>query len=799
MKWKLFFAALINLVWVSIPQNIIGCGPGIDPYDYYTSFFSTTLPEAKAYQPFYYTGYSFLYDTQEPVSPAEVLANEWAAYCGKPVTDRDALAFVTKFKYDELKKLYTHIEKKQPLVVSTAVKVNTMSNYFIRSRDLEGLGYVMYAKQVEPFVTGDYNDWEAIQRDSLKMDKLMRNGRQLYNAAKTDFFKLKYGYQVMRLAHYSGNYTAAIQTYDELVKGNPTASVLQPMSLALKAGALFRTGNTMQSAYLFSKAFSAAPVKRVSNYISFDWAIDSQKSREDYLALCANNKEKADMLALFALGTASWETGTMQKIYQLNPAADVLQVLAIREINKLEELYLTPMLSNENGGKTFFYSWNGGMNDSAMQANRAEAKKLQQFLHTIAAENKAPNPALFEIGAAYTALMQKDYTDARSLLDKAKAMDLSPKLNDQWQLTNLLLTVNATDKVDEKFEEQILPSVKWLAQKALADKQEGDGWSRPPSQWKMFYRNLMSEVMAKRYRQQGDRYKEALAVGSAEYIANGGKASQYGSMAADFLHNQSSSKDVETLYAYLNAKNKKPYADFLSTNNALKLAEGIDFAGTTYLRDNNYSKAMEWFAKSPATSAGIIEKDPFKELMWDQEERLPGDKVKTTKLAFAKEMQQLQALVKSDKAKAADHLYKMALGYYNTTYYGYAWELVEYYRSGSDGYYIPKDATEFQKNYYGCYKAHDYFKMAMDASNNKEFKAKCLFMMAKCAQKQIRQPQYEDFSYEKWEEYDAARKKYYSVFMNNKYFPQLKSDYGNTAFFKEAFNTCSYLRDFDIR
>jgi len=32
--------------------------------------------------------------------------------------------------------------------------------------------------------------------------------------------------------------------------------------------------------------------------------------------------------------------------------------------------------------------------------------------------------------------------------------------------------------------------------------------------------------------------------------------------------------------------------------------------------------------------------------------------------------------------------------------------------------------------------------------------------------------------------------------MNNKYFPQFVKEYGNTAFYKEAFNSCSYLRDF---
>mgnify|MGYP001549549114 FL=1 len=71
-------------------------------------------------------------------------------------------------------------------------------------------------------------------------------------------------------------------------------------------------------------------------------------------------------------------------------------------------------------------------------------------------------------------------------------------------------------------------------------------------------------------------------------------------------------------------------------------------------------------------------------------------------------------------------------------------------------------------------------------------------MMAKCAQKQIRRPQYEDFNYN-WEQYDAGIKSYYREFRNNQYFPRLKSEYADTRFYREAFNTCSYLRDFDIK
>jgi len=158
-------------------------------------------------------------------------------------------------------------------------------------------------------------------------------------------------------------------------------------------------------------------------------------------------------------------------------------------------------------------------------------------------------------------------------------------------------------------------------------------------------------------------------------------------------------------------------------------------------------------------------------------------------------MLRLQKSIETDKVNAAKNLYKMAHGFYNMTYYGHAWQLVQYYRSGSDGYYIPNDATSFQKEYYGCFKASEFFEKAMNASTDKNFKAGCLFMMAKCSQKQIHRPQYDEYA-NNYDKMDIAEQKYFENFKHSKYFPQLVKEYSTTAFYKEALTSCSYLRDF---
>jgi len=794
MNWKLFITACVSGFFISFPQNIIGCGGEMDPYDYYKSFFHNNLPDAKGYRPFYYTGYNFLYDDNEPVSVSTLLSEEWAGYCGDPVKPKDALLLVNRFSAKDLSNLYYHIEKNQPLKIPDSVGRNEMTKYFIRQKDLEAMGYLLYAKQVEPQVTWGNDNWDPPARDSMKMAKLIRNGQQLYAAAKKDLFRIKYAYQVLRLAHYSGRYEEVIRLYDEWkVESNNSSPLLSPLCLALKAGALFRTGQRVESAYLFSKAFSAGTAKGISNYLGFTWSIKRDGPREIYLERCRNDKERAGMLGLFALNSTGDERETIQQIYSLYPASDILEVLAVREIGKLEEKYLTPRFQKQAGGFSFNNVYMPEYSDSTISASGAEIKQLAALLHKIAREGKNPNAGLFETAAAYAAYMIQDYKTAREYLDAGTKMNLGGKALDQMMLTRLLVTISEQNNINGNFEEQILPSVQWLEKKAKEEKPTTAGYWEI-NQWADFYRNLMTEVLAKRYHAAQDLQKEVLCMGAAEKMNSWGLFSS----AATFMRDRFGSADVEKLYALMTRNGNNAFEKYLLANNTLTINDVTDFAGTAYLREHQYDKAIEWFGKVKDKKKITITTNPFIDLLYDQESELPADaKFSITKMAFSQEMKKLLEQAQSDKANTAKHLYKYALGLYNMTYYGHAWKLVEYYRSGSDGYAIPKDATPFKKEYYSAEMARQYFEKAMNAATDKNFKARCLFMMAKCSQKQLHQPQYSDYKGDNyWDQMEADRKAYWVKFKDNAYFPQLLREYGNTPFFKEALTSCSYLRDF---
>ena len=107
----------------------------------------------------------------------------------------------------------------------------------------------------------------------------------------------------------------------------------------------------------------------------------------------------------------------------------------------------------------------------------------------------------------------------------------------------------------------------------------------------------MNEILAQRYHRQGDFYKEALVVGAADWMT--AYSGNYDwSNGINFLSDNLISKDLEKLFDLFNNKNPSDLERFQLTHNTIKKAAGTEFAGTAYLREYNYAKAITWFKKS---------------------------------------------------------------------------------------------------------------------------------------------------------------------------------------------------------
>jgi hypothetical protein len=798
MNWKKCSIVCINLAFLAFPYNIIGCAGGdADPYDYFVSFFSKSNTDVKGYEPFYYTNYRFLYQDEEPVSTADITSAEWVNYGNNSFTTKDAYAFVCQYARKDLSSLYFNLEKNQPLQIPDSVRNNGMTKFFTTGKDLEALGYIMYAKQVEPNVTGNWSEWEPIERDAEKMGKLIKNGQQLHAVAKNNAIKLRLAYQVLRLAHYSKRYAECLQWYEELVKPNTTQSVLQDLCLGLKAGSLMRTGKDKEAAYIFSQLFSKNEFKRVSNYMSFDWCVKrfEESNRAACLALCKTNEEKANMLGLFILGSNEQELPALKKIIQLSSKATLLEILTIREMNKLEEYYFTPALQFQQGKQEASINYNTiNRTDTTFLAWQKEGKEFTAFCQQAAAQ-KTANKGFYSLAAAHAALISGDYTTSRKLLDDAKKLSLSPKLQDQWAMSNLLLTINSKPDMDAAFEDQLLPSIQWLEKKATTDQE-----------YAKFYRRLFSDLITAKYAKNNNTVKQLLATGVADwvntqYVKEGW--GYYGTHALDLLRYHLTGQQVEQLVQLMESKKLSAFDKYLISHNSFSKDDVNDVAGTAFLRQFDFATAEKWFSKvSPAyykseTYTTYLAANPFADLIEDTHAPTSQDIQKFTKLSFSKKMSALEQEIKTNKEpeKLAKAYYELAKGLYHMSYWGNSWLLVHYDWSGNDGLKGPSDTKPGDKEYYGVYRSEEYYMKAYDLTQDKNFKARCLFMAAKCDQKQIPIPTYSQFK--DYNDYDKAQAAYAKkIQVNKQYFPLLVKDYSATAFYKEAFNTCSYLKDY---
>lgn len=794
MNWKHCFTVLTSLFLLCFPYNIIGCGGGEDPYDYYTSFFSQKLAGDESFRPFYYTSYRFLYDEMEPISTKELTSEEWISYSHQAATKKDVQHFVLKYSFKQMSAIYNHIEKNIALSVPDSVQQNSFTKWLIANKDLEALGYLMYAKQTEPFVTGDEDMWTDPNRDPIKMKALTKKGIQLWTAAKKDFIRLRYGYQITRLAHYSEQYEDCIKYYESYIQPNQTASVLQDLAVGLKAGALKHLGKREEAAYLFCQLFAQKGIKRRSNYVSFIFSTRDEElggiEKEKVLAYCKTNEEKANVTAIYAMSSVNNNLADLKEIYSLAPTSPLLELLTIREVNKLEEKYLHPSLEKEKGNQ-IMYSWTlvGWDNDkpnydSLYNESQQQVKAMISFCHQIAQNNLVPNKGLFEIAAAYTAYMIKDLSQAKTLLASAEKMKLTPAMKDQWMLTSLLVTLNEHKTLDAAFEQQLLPSVQWLEKKAASDEE-----------WKKFYRNLFSEIIAIKYHQQHDIEKEVLSLGVADKMIG-----NYMNPAITFLRTKMLSKDVERLHLLMVSKTLSPWENYLLKSNSFTADDVADIAGTAYIREQDWNNAEKWLKQiskhyyKTENYSYYLAANTFADLTYDTHAPTSQDTVKYSKLKFVQKMKQLvQQITSGNPQQQALAYYQMGNGLYQASYWGNSWMLQEYGWSGNDGVSNNYEKGNWKREYYGVYQAEANYLKAKELSKDISFQARCTWMAAKCSQKQLSVPTYESFT--DYDLYNKAYEQYGKDIRKNKYYSAFVKTYSKTTFYKEVFNSCVYLRD----
>lgn len=759
--WVIYCVSFIGCFCAMIAIDL-ACGGEVDPYDYYTSFFHSNIKGGKEYKPFYFTNYLFLYDETEPENEEDINAGEWAAYLGAKPAD------VSKAMY--------HLDKPADSLLlagylKTGAKLadSLAGNTFLKALagNNSALKYYRFAKGIEKVANITYNRWDPKPLDTIALRDAGESAFKSAETEKDSFIKLRYYYQAQRLLHYAHAYNQAKAVYDRYITAIPAQSHVKGWAMALKAGEERRMGDMVKAAYLFSKVFAQYPERRLQAYRNYRYM---NVKPEAIIPLATNKTERAVIYAIDGFGNPELTIEPLKKVYEYEPTSPMVAVLLVREVNKLEEQYLTPKLQHTQSTP-----------DSARSV--AHLQLLKAFCKQLAGDKSYPDANLAQLAAAYLCWMHNDTDEGSELLKSFYNVKLDDKLNDQKQIIQLLLTSQKIEMLNQVNEATLLPGLKWLESKVDEEQQavKHQNYDFTPMPFTTTSRNFYREILAPAYMRQCDTTMAALAL------------SKSGNMMG-FWQTQLHSNHVRTLMRYRLIPPANPYLNFLTEKLATQSTSDLyELLGTTYLREHNYPAAMAALRHVNAATLNNADNhtpaDPFIELINDYPKMYRyGQSKGLNKLQFAIAMNTLEQNIIKDPANTASYYYKLGAGLYNTSTYGNAWYLISYSWSAYD--FGREKINDYDDDYIKTTSAEKYFLKAAQLSKTQEFKARCIFMAAKCRQKQVTRPS--------WglPDFDSLDKAYMAQIKSSPYFEDLKRRYNKTAFYKKAVSECSYLKDY---
>ncbi len=793
MNWKKSITISISAVSILLLARFAySCIGGLVYYDY-PSFFGNKATEKVAYRPFFYISEDLYYNNREDRNQddADLLnaANikEWQTYTKANILADDIDSVLNSFNLKDL----INVSNGRQAIVAPAKKNNAFTRWLAANNSNGAANYLVYAKQCEPYVTA--NDWDTLTVNRAASEILINKGLAMVPKTGDNFLRLRYAFQIIRLAFYNKQYARTLALFDQLVGNAQEPSLTLARCIGFKAGVHYKQTKYAQAAYLYSKMFDASDGLKRTAMVSFVWSATSNDSLKNTvaaaMAFCKNNHERAVITVMQALREYNEALPLIQKAYQLDPAIKGIDVLVNREINKVEERYQTQKLYKENGPLYDRYAryYDQDQQDpqtlAEYKAYPAYLNRLNDFALQMTLDKENSSTAFWYLTSAYINYMLHNTKGMNGALQLANKFTMGNQEKQLNQILLLLYAIQNQPTITPGLEDELLPQLQAL------DKLSGQN-----SDAENNLKNIMNYLLAPKYLQQKDTAKALYCMLYSEREING---EGIGNSVVDqafqdrpgVILDRMTITSLQGIEAFAANTNKTPFEAWLVLNNGYDKKALAELEGTKNLRMYNFKAAESIFATIPN-----LDKLPFPYEMRinDYEDTVyrQDTALLNNKYTFAKEMARLQDTI-AKNPNNAPVLYKYALGLYGMSYYGRSPHLFTYYHGSSDEfkYFKTKERDKLPdvfQEYYGLYTAEKYFNLAEKAATTATLKAKCIYGAAKCWQKRCTA---------KNDDTDEGLS-YVGYSLSNPYFKILRHDYGTNEFTKQVYSTCSYYRDY---
>ena len=755
------------------------CGYYYGPDNYFFNLFAQQMINDPRYAAFLMTEESRFFASDASKKNANI--EEWQGYLGLSYDDTRYLVFTASR------------DNVRALINGTACddkKLGFVTKDFV-ARHKQALLYIAYAKYLEPYMritktesddygwgySSEYPDKE--EANKLEYDKVITVLTRSWSAETDNELKLRYGYQLVRFAHYNRKYEEAVKYFNTHVEPLNYKTEMYYYALSQKAGAVRGLGDIIQANADFMSVFSHSDDLKQSAYSSMFLQYDSEVDFDKIMSKAKNDLERNDIYLLLGYKAFNNPLNEIRKIVTKTPDAIQAKILMVRAINSIERRVMPVENSMElySGNNRYPAIIAGNETESFLNATLELSKGIV---------GKAKDKNFWNMANAYLYLHKKNFAEAKKYLDNVNVPD--ELYRKQKSTLAALIEICEQPAITKAVEEMIFSRHIDLF---LFDSQEENSTAA-------FVRN----VLANRYFIQKEYAKSFLITNNLNAFEMNPQESLLNDI--EKFHNKKDKNNFEKLIA------KSIQNDKYEINDYFKYLHGV-----ISLTNNDLNAANGYFKSTKndfrTVSDYIFGYNVMK--FFDEDENIVMRKEYISEFPVIKNYMSYkdmtEALIELDKTgktngeKAAKANFLIGNFYYNVSSTGYFRHYLRFDNNNSFWYskytqytedekeseylyryvvqddintlYIKYDMYAFFKNTTG--NADVYLQKALQQTNDNELKALILFALSKVDQ--IRVYRYGNYNYDE-------------RFYSKTYFEKLKA-LNNTSIVKELYESCEYF------
>ncbi len=746
-KKLLLVAVMLTALW----GKSFACGWDEGDW-YYYNLFNQEIMSDERYRPFLLI-YGSRYYTNDTLRNGNI--EEWRQYLG--------------LSYDETKYLVFKASRSDLQNLSKGKRavdenLSFASADFMKNQK-QALLYLAYAKYLEPYmriIPGEDTDfyWDLPEYEhnagDLDYEKVKTVLTKSWNAESDNELKLRYGYQLVRLAHYTRRYQEAVQLFEQYVEPLKMRTEMYYYALAQKAGALRGMGETQRANRDFIRVFANSYDLKTMAYTSLTMGWDNEINFADFVAGAADNNERNDIFFMMGYSDFNNPVNEIEKIVVTDPNAIQAKVLMVRAINMLERRMLLSYVPWGEGDDRSRYPYLG-QDDTEGRAFFNQALRVSDMQR-----DKASDKNFWNLASSYLHFLNKDFELANNCLGNVKSTDAD----------YMAMVKNLTAYIDICRQ----PKIDANTERYLYDNYANMIKGEESYSLNMADNSFIGMVLSNRYGLQGEKAKSFLMLRHVKAIEDNPEESL-----------------LDDIQSFLNKKKKTQLEEYIAATSTTEMANTNNYLayvkGVLRLTEGDFKTAKGLFEKQTRLkmSRRLFGHNIEVYYSGDEKDIMRDDYIadfsfihdNMTEVEVADALMQLDKIGKKEKGdESAKANYLIANFFYNVSRTGYYRQYLRFDNNNGFSYWKYGPDANVYKNTLDLSSA--YLEKAKKSAEDRELKAHIVYAQAKNAQQVM-----EDHV-DTWDQQMVIPHAQLNEF----------DQYAGTSYHQAVLSNCVYYRDY---